>query len=195
MVLPWSVRGLDDAHPPVVEIGGIVVVGDLPLGLAGGDLDRRRLEAVDCFVQGKGGLIADEIHVLEIAGVPPFAVGKGVTIGSAMRVGRSDQDVIGRNAADLRADAISQHRWKSDQVESHDGHGDVAVSKDDGTSRDVAFLFAGWVWCAHPAGDGQKRVRRDHAHRGADLKLAGLGCLPGLARSSGLTLTLRNSMR
>ena len=32
---------LDDAHPPVVEVGGVVVVGDLPLRLARRDLDRR----------------------------------------------------------------------------------------------------------------------------------------------------------
>ena len=50
--LALPVPGLDDAHPPVVEIGSIVVVGDLALGLAGRDLDRRRLEAVDGFIQG-----------------------------------------------------------------------------------------------------------------------------------------------
>ena len=129
-------------------------------------------------------LIADEVHVLEVARVPPLAVGKRVTIGSAMGVGRSDQDVIGRNAADLRTHAISQHRWKPDQVEGHDGHGDVALSEDDGPGRDLSSFFPGWVGCAHPARDGQERVRRDHTHRGADLNLALERGTPQIARQT-----------
>ena len=177
MVLPCAFDRLDDAHPPVVEIGSIVVVGDFPLGLAGGDLDRRRLESVDCFIQGLGGLVADEIHVLEIAGVPPFAVGKRVTIGSAMRVGRSDQDVIGRNAADLARTRSPSTDGKPITSSATTATETSPLSKDNSTSRDVPLLFTGWVWCAHPARDRQQRIRRDHAHRGTDLELvAACGC-------------------
>ena len=107
--------------------------------------------------------------------MPSFAVGKGVAIGSTVGVRRTDQDVIGRNATDLSANAISQCRWKPEEIESHNGHRDVTVSKDNGTGGHVPLFLAGWIRDAHPAGNGQKRVWRDHAHRGADLKLAASG--------------------
>ena len=100
---------LDDAHPPIIKVGRIVVVGDFPLGFARGNLDGGRLKAVDRFVDGLGGFVADEVHVLEVACVPAVAVRECVAIGSAMRVGRADQNMIGRDAADFRTDAISQH--------------------------------------------------------------------------------------
>ena len=74
---------LDHVHAPVVEVGCVVVVGDLALGLAGSDLDPCGLEAVDGLVDREGGLVTDEIQVLEVAGVSPLAVGEGVAFRSA----------------------------------------------------------------------------------------------------------------
>ena len=171
MVLPLRSLRLDHAHAPVVEVGCVVVVGDLALGLAGGDLDRCGLEAVDRLVDGLGGLVADEVHVLEVAGVSPLAVGEGVAFRSAVGVGRADQDVLGRDPADLGAHPVAQHRGEPEQVERHDGHGNIALAKDDRPGRQLAAFLARRLRHSHPARDRQERIGRDDPRRRADLDL------------------------
>ncbi len=167
---------LDDAHPPVIQVGRVIVVGDLPLRLAGGDLDPGRLESVDRLVDGLRRLVADEIHVVQVAGVSTLAIGERIAIGGAMRVRGADDDVRGRDATDLRPHTIPEHRRKPEQVQRHHGHGRVALAEHHRPRREIPTLLSGRFGDTHPAGDGQELLGRDHPHRGPGLDLgAGLG--------------------
>ena len=140
----WALR-LDHAHPPVVEVGGVIVVGDLALGLAGGDLEGGRLKPVDGLVHRLGGLDRASVHVAQVARVPSLAVGEGVAVRGAMGVGRADQDVRGRNPAHAGPHAIAQDRGEAQEVERDHRHGDLALAEDDGPGRQLAPLFLGRV--------------------------------------------------
>ena len=142
---------LDDTHPAIVQIGRVIVVRDFSLGLARGNLERSRLKLVDGGVHGLGGLGADEVHVLEIAGVPAQAIGKGVTIRSAVGVRRGDEDVVGRNAAHLCPDAIPKHGGKAKQVESHHRDRHVPFAKDERPSRQLPTFLLGRPRLTHAA--------------------------------------------
>ena len=73
-----------------------------------------------------------------------LAVGKRVAIGSAAYgLIRSGYDRP--ESGSPCTDAISECGWKSDHVERNHSDGHIAASKDDGTGRYVAFLFASWV--------------------------------------------------
>ncbi len=162
---------LDHVHAPVVEVGCVVVVGDLALGLAGSDLDPCGLEAVDGLVDRQSGLVANEVHVLEVAGVAPLAVGEGVAIRSAVGVGRADQDVRGGNPVDLGAYPVAQDRGEPQQIERHDGHGNIGLANDEGPGRQLAAFLARRLRHSHPARDRQQRIGCDDPPRRADLDL------------------------
>src|SRR5262249_34938761 len=106
--LALPVDSLNDAHSTIVQIGRVIVVGDFPLGLSGSNLDRGGSKLIEGGIDRLGRFVANEVHVFQIAGVSSFAVGKGVTIRSAVRVGRTNEDVLRPNPAYLRADAITQ---------------------------------------------------------------------------------------
>ena len=171
MVLPCGALRLDHVHAPVVEVGCVVVVGDLALGLAGSDLDPCGLEAVDGLVDRDGGLVADEIQVLEVAGVSPLAVGEGVAFRSAMGVGRADQDVRGGDPVDLGTHPVAQHRGETQQIERHDGHGNIGLAKDNRPGRQFPAFLARRLRHSHPARDRQQRIGCDDPRRRTDLDL------------------------
>ena len=54
---------------------------------------------------------------------------------------RSDQNMISRNAADLRTDAVAQNRRKTDQVQSNDGRPKRRRSERQPRGRDVSSFF------------------------------------------------------
>jgi hypothetical protein len=148
-------KGLDNAHAPVVEVGGVVVVGDLALGLAGGDAERGGLEGVDGRVEGVGRLVAGELHVLQVAGVAAAAVGEGVAVGGAVGVRGGDEDVLRGDARGLGADAVAEDRRDAEDVEDDDGDGRVAFAQDQRTGGEVAALLLGRLGQPEAAGDGQ----------------------------------------
>ena len=170
IVLPSGVIGLDHAHPRVVEFRSVVVVGDLSLGFAGGDLELRGLKVVERLVDGDGGLIADEVHVLEIARGLAVEAGEAVAVGRAVRVGRADEDVVGRDAGDLLVNAGAQHGGKPEQVELHDGDFGFALLEDHGAGRQLALLAGGGMARADAAGDRQQRIGRDDRLADADFE-------------------------
>src|SRR5439155_13749340 len=104
--LSLRANGLDHAHAAVVEIGRVIVVGDLSFGLAGGNPDVGRLKLIEGGIDRLGGPLAHKLHVLQVARVSAPAVGKGVAIGSAVRVRRGNEDVLRGNTAYPGADAV-----------------------------------------------------------------------------------------
>ena len=153
----------DDAHPLVIERGGVIVVRDFPPGLVGGDLDPAGLQTVDRLVEGRRRFVADEVHVFEVAGVPAAPVGKTVAVRSAVRVGAADQDVVFRNPRHLRPHSVAQDAGKSDHVDADDSHGDLAPAKDDRPHAEIAPLVVHGARPPDASGDRQQRIGRDHA--------------------------------
>ena len=81
-----SVDRLQDAHSPIVEVRGIVVVGNPAPDLTAGHAQMGWLYRSDRLVDSLGCLATDEIHVVEVAGVTTLAIREGVAVGSAVRM-------------------------------------------------------------------------------------------------------------
>jgi hypothetical protein len=163
---------LNHAHPRVVEFGGVIVVGDLSLGGAGGDFQLGWFQTVERGVEGLGGFRADEIHVFEVAGVPAARRrnGERVAIGSAVRVRRADENIPRGNARHLRPHAVAQDRGKPEQVKSHHAHRDFPLAEDDRAGGQFPLLACDRIRFADAAADGQEGIGRDDAHGGPDFQ-------------------------
>ena len=154
--------GLDHAHPLVVECRCVIVVGDFSVGFAGGNLDHARLEMVDRLVEGGGRLVANKIHVFEVARVSAASVGKTVAVGSAVRVRAANEDVVFRNPRHFRPHAVGQHAGKPNHVDADDSDGDRPFAKDDRPHIEIAPLVVNGARPADSSRNGQKRIGRDH---------------------------------
>ena len=88
--LAVAANRLHHAAARVVQLRRVIIVGDLPVGLAGGDLQRRRLQPGDRLVDRLGGLVADEVEIVEVGVGAAFAIGEAVAVGRAVRVRRAD---------------------------------------------------------------------------------------------------------
>ena len=124
--------GLDHAHAGVVEFRSVVVVGDFSLGFAGGDLEVSGLQVVEGLIDGDGGLIADEVHVLEIARGFAVEAGEAVAVRGAVRVGRADENVVGGDAGNLLMNAGAQDGGEPEEIELDDGDFGFALLEDHG---------------------------------------------------------------
>src|SRR5947209_2121250 len=115
---------LYDAHAAIVQVRRVIVVGDLSLCLARGNLERRGLELIDGRIDRFGRPFAYEVHILEIARMASLETRKCVTVGSAMGVSRSDQNVLWRNPAHFGADSVAQRGGEAKRVkcDHRDGH-------------------------------------------------------------------------
>ena len=153
-------------------------------GFAGGNLEGGRLQIVDRGIDGLGRLVADEVHVLQIAGVPTVAIGESVAIRRAVRVRRADEDVVRGNKLHPRTDPVAEHGRKAEHVQGHHGDGSFALAKDDRPSGQFTTLHLGKVRYTHAPGHRQERVGRDDADRCADLQLG-----PGRGHQQGDTDT------
>ena len=162
--------GLDHAHARIVKFRSVVVVGDFSLGFAGGDLELSGLKVVEGLIDGHGGLIADEVHVLEIARRFAVEAGKAVTVRSAVRVGRADEDVVGRDAGNLLVNAGAQDRGEPEQIELDDGDFGFALLEDHGAGVSSPCLPVVGSARADASGDGKKRIGRDDRLADADFE-------------------------
>ena len=117
---------------------------------------------VERVIEGLGRLVADELHVVQIAGVTPLSIGESITIGRAVGVCRANQDVLGRDAADSLADAVAQDARKTDVIDAQDADRDVPFAQDDGSRRQVASLFVHRMRPTDAPRDRKQRIRRDH---------------------------------
>ena len=132
------------------------------------------LQVVERLVDGDGGLVADEVHVLEVARGFAVEAGEAVAVGGAVRVRRADEDIVGRDARYLLMNARGQDGGKPQQIELNDGDFGVALLKDHRPGRQLAALAGrGTAW-ADAAGDGQQRIGRDDRLADADFQL-GMG--------------------
>ncbi len=161
--LPGGRLGTDHAHPLVVELRSVIVVRNFSPRLVGGDFDRAGLQVVDRLVQRRRRLVADEVHVFEVAAVSAAAIGKAVAIRSTVRVGAADEDVVLCNPRHFGPHAVSQDSRKADHVDAHDTDGGRTVFKDNCPHAEIAPLVVHGSPRPDSARDRQERVWRNDA--------------------------------
>ena len=155
----------------VVKLRSVIVIGNLPVGLAGGDPERRRLQPGDRLVDRLGGFVANEVEILKIrVGAAP-AVGEAVAVGCTVRVRRADQNMRGRNGLDLPPHAVTQRGGEAEEVRADERHPRAAVLEHHRPHREVAVFFGDRIGRPNAAGHRQQRLRRDHPHRYPGAKL------------------------
>ena len=165
--LAVAADGLDDPHSPVVEIRGVKVERDLPLGFRRSDAERRRPEGIEGFVDRLGRLPDDIIHPGEIPRVPPLPVGEGIAIGGAVGVGGGDENLLWRQAWHEGPHPVTEHGREAEDVDADDRHRRVAVGHDENPRGEFTALLGDGVGRPHPPRHRQERIGRDHPHRGA----------------------------
>jgi len=133
-------NGLDDMTPRVVELFGVIVVGDFSFGFAGGDFEGGGLQLSDRFIDRFGHAIANEVEVFKISREPAFAVRETVTVRRAVSMSRANQNVFGHNRFDLCSRLVCQHRGKAKKVSAHNRHTHVIVLEHQRANRQVALL-------------------------------------------------------
>ena len=176
--------GLDDPHPPVVEIGGVIVERDPSLGLRRGDPQRRRTEAVEGLVDSRGRPPHDLLHPGEIPRVPPLPIGEGVAIGGAVGVGGADEEMVRGETGDERPHLVAEDGWESEDVDADDGHRRIRVSHDEDPCGEFTALFGDGMGGPHSPRHRQERLGGDHSHRGCRPE-PGLACLRATRQEAG----------
>src|SRR5262245_51756584 len=106
---------LDDAHRRIVEFWSVVVVGNFSFSFASGDLQMSDLQMVEGLMDGGGGLMAGEVHELQVARCSAVWAGEAVAIRSAVCVGRPDQNVVSKYPRNLLMNAGAKDRGKPEQ--------------------------------------------------------------------------------
>ena len=118
-----------------------------------------------------GGLIADEVHVLEVARGLAVEAGEAVAVRGAVRVRRADEDVVGGDAGNLLVNARAKDGGEPEQVELDDGDFGFALLEDHRPRGQLALLAGGGIARADAAGDGQQRIGRDDRLADADFEV------------------------
>ena len=143
-------------------------------------LSRARLEAVDGLVHGLGGLLADEVHVLadRRCGRPCRRGRRSSPARCGCGSSRSGCSRPGCAAPRARTRSPSTD-GKPEQIERHDGDGDVPLAEDERPGRQLAPLLLRRVAVGPmPAGDGQQRIGRDHPVRDAPTWIPAIAVVP-----------------
>ena len=120
------------------------------------------LQVVEGLIDGDRGLIADEVHVLEIARGFAVEAGEAVAIRGAVRVGRADEDVVGGDAGNLLMNARGEDGWKPEEVKLDDGNFGFTLLKDHGAGRQLTLLAGGGIARANASGNREQRIGRDN---------------------------------
>ena len=121
--LARSVHCLDHMTARIVQLLGVVVVGNLPFGLAGGNLEPRRLEVGGSFVERLGHPGAHQFQILLVPCGAARAVREAITIRRAMRVRRANQNVLRRNLLHRRPHPVAQRGGKAEKVRADNRRG------------------------------------------------------------------------
>ncbi len=148
----------------IIQLLGVVIVGDFSLRLAGRDLERSRLHFFARLVDGFGHFRANRVQVRQVRGEAALAVGKAVTIRRAVGVRRADQNVFRRNPSRLGAHFVSQHRRKTEEVGGDNRHPRLTSLQDQSPDREVSFLSGDRVRRSNASRHGQQGVGRHHPH-------------------------------
>ena len=157
---------LNDPHPPVVEIGGVIVEGDPPFRFGGGHVQSRRTEGVEGFVDRLGCFPDDIIHPFEVAGVSPRLIGEGIAIGGAVGVSGGDENMLRRQTGHERPHPVGEHAREAECVKADDRHGRVGIGQNKRPRGELAPLLRGRVCRSHSTRHRQERIGGDDAGGG-----------------------------
>ena len=151
----------------IVELFRVIVVGDLSMGLAGRDLEHRRLEVGHGLVQAFGHPVTHPIQILQIRRKAAVLIRKAVAVWGAVRVGGPDQNVRGGNAGHFRPNLISQRGGEAQKIGCHDANARGAVVENQRAHAEIILLAGRRMRGANSSGYRQQRVRCHNPHRHA----------------------------
>ena len=167
-----GIDGLQHAHSAIVQIGSVIVVGDLATRLVRGDFQPRRSKLVQRLVDRLGCFLTNEVHIVQVPRMAAAAVGKGIAIGRAVRVRGTDQDVLFRNPRHTNPHSIAQHRGEPQEIQSDDRDSCLAVLKDDRPRGELTLFLLRISRGPQSPGDRQERIGRDDPSASACFELS-----------------------
>ena len=134
----------------IIQLLGVIVVGDLSFGFIGGDFQNGRLQLARGFVNGFGHFRANAVQIFQIHSRSPLLIRKAVAVRCAMRVGCTDQNILRRNSLNLRTCLVPEQGRESQEIRTYNGHARLTLDQNQCSHLQITFL-------------ARRRMRRSNA--------------------------------